>query len=213
MIISILMAGGKGTRLKASCEKPLFKFNNKPLISYTLDNLLNSDVDVVIIALSPHTKKTKEFLIEKGSGEFENLDQKVSYIVTPGEGYINDYNYLLGLLEVFSKDNVVFSINADLPLISSDIINDFLYEYSVQDKDALSVFVPEDVVIGWNIDYAYVFRGLVPTGVNIVRSENIIQEQTDLVVCDKPQLALNINTKHNLQIALNFLKENEYLEK
>ena len=145
MIISILMAGGKGTRLKASCEKPLFKFNNKPLISYTLDNLLNSDVDVVIIALSPHTKKTKEFLIEKGIGEFENLDQKVSYIVTPGEGYINDYNYLLGLLEVFSKDNVVFSINADLPLISSDIINDFLYEYSVQDKDALSVFVPRRV--------------------------------------------------------------------
>lgn len=206
------MAGGKGTRLNASCEKPLFKFNDKPLISYTLDNLLSSDVDIVIIALSPYTIETREFLIKNGIGEFESLNQRVSYIVTPGEGYVNDYNYLLGLLEVFSKDNVIFSINADLPLVSSDIINYCLFEYDVQDKDALSVFVPEDVVIGWDIDYGFVFDGLVPTGVNIVRSENIIQEQTDLVVCDKPQLALNINTKHNLQIALNFLKENNVLE-
>ena len=207
------MAGGRGTRLKASCEKPLFSFVNKPLISYVLDNLLESDVDIVIIALSPHTVKTREFLVKNGIGEFENLNQEVSYIVTPGEGYVNDYNYLLGLLEGFSKDNVVFSINADLPLVSSDIINYCLFEYSIQDKDALSVFVPEDVVVGWDIDYAYVFKSLVPTGVNIVRSENIIQEHVDLVVCDKPQLALNINTKHNLQIALKFLKENKYLEK
>ena len=75
MIISILMAGGRGTRLKASCEKPLFSFVNKPLISYVLDNLLESDVDIVIIALSPHTVKTREFLVKNGIGEFENLNR------------------------------------------------------------------------------------------------------------------------------------------
>lgn len=209
MIIGILMAGGKGTRLNTPVEKPLYKFNNKNLLSCTLDNLLKSNVDIVIIALSPHTINTKNFLVNHGCKEFKDLSQKVSYIVTPGEGYIKDYNFLLSLLESFSLDNTVFSINADLPLVSYDIINSILMEYECQDRDALSVFVPEELFIEWDIDYGYAFEGIVPTGVNIVRSENIIQEQTDLIVSDKPQLALNINTLHNHKIAKKFLKENK----
>lgn len=208
MIIGVIMSGGKGTRLNSSCEKPLFDFNGDFLIQCTLNNLLNSNVDIVVIALSPYTPYTEEFLVDNGVVLFKDLTQKVSYIITPGNGYVEDYNYLLEMFEEFSKDNVVFSINVDLPLISSNIINYFLDEYFSHSFDALSVFVPESLLIDLDVDYGYVFEGVVPVGVNIVRSENIVQEQYDLVVCDKPQLALNINTKHNLQIALNFLKEN-----
>ena len=39
MIYAIVMAGGRGTRLKVNVEKPLFKLHGKPLIKYVLDNI------------------------------------------------------------------------------------------------------------------------------------------------------------------------------
>lgn len=42
MIYAIVMAGGRGTRLKVNVEKPLFKLHGKPLIKYVLDNISSS---------------------------------------------------------------------------------------------------------------------------------------------------------------------------
>ena len=42
MIYAIVMAGGRGTRLKVDVEKPLFKLHGKPLIKYVLDNISSS---------------------------------------------------------------------------------------------------------------------------------------------------------------------------
>ena len=39
MIIALVMAGGKGLRLKSDIEKPLYPLNDKPLMSYVLDNI------------------------------------------------------------------------------------------------------------------------------------------------------------------------------
>lgn len=56
MIYAIVMAGGRGTRLKVDVEKPLFKLHGKPLIKYVLDNISSSKlVEDVVIAVSPHT--------------------------------------------------------------------------------------------------------------------------------------------------------------
>ena len=56
MIYAIVMAGGRGTRLKVDVEKPLFKLHDKPLIKYVLDNISSSKlVEDVVIAVSSHT--------------------------------------------------------------------------------------------------------------------------------------------------------------
>ena len=63
MIYAILMAGGRGNRLKVPVEKPLFKLHDKPLIKYVLDNINASKlIDDVIIAVSPNTCETTEYL-------------------------------------------------------------------------------------------------------------------------------------------------------
>ena len=63
MICAIVMAGGRGTRLKVDVEKPLFKLHDKPLIKYVLDNLSSSKlVEDVVIAVSYHTPKTTDYL-------------------------------------------------------------------------------------------------------------------------------------------------------
>ena len=71
MIYAILMAGGMGTRLKVPEEKPLFKLRDKPLIKYVIDNLNASKlIDEIVIAVSPNTGKTTEYL---RSWKFQNL--------------------------------------------------------------------------------------------------------------------------------------------
>ena len=72
--------------------------------------------------------------------------------------------------------------------------------YLANDKDALSVIVPVEVFERLGLKYSYEFNGCVPSGLNILRSENIIQDETQLVL-EKVELALNINTIPDSEIA------------
>ena len=75
MIYAILMAGGRGTRLKVPCEKPLFELHDKPLIKYVLDNLKESKlIDKIIITVSPHSCETTRYL-ESLDDDFEILNK------------------------------------------------------------------------------------------------------------------------------------------
>ena len=199
MIYAILMAGGRGTRLKVPCEKPLFKLHDKPLIKYVIDNLESSKfINKTIIAVSPNTPETTDYL-KSLNGEFKILD-------TSGEDYLTDLSYLLDYFEKKSKDDVLVFINADLPFISSKTIDYVIDYYLNSDKDALSVVVPVKIFEDLGLDYTYEYEGNVPSGLNILRSENIIQDETQLVI-PEVELALNVNTIPDSQIA-----ENLYFE-
>ena len=99
MIYAILMAGGMGTRLKVPQEKPIFKLHDKPLIKYVLDNLESSRlVDKVVIAVSPNTVETTQYL-KSLNGDFEILP-------TSGEDYLKDLSYVLDYFENKSKNDI-----------------------------------------------------------------------------------------------------------
>lgn len=193
MIYAILMAGGMGTRLKVPQEKPIFKLHDKPLIKYVLDNLESSRlVDKVVIAVSPNTVETTQYL-KSLNGDFEILP-------TSGEDYLKDLSYVLDYFEKKSKNDILLFINADLPFISSETIDQVLNYYLKSDKDALSVVVPVEVFQDLGLDYYYEFNGCVPSGLNVLRSENILQDENQLVL-RKVELALNINTIPDSKIA------------
>ena len=193
MIYAILMAGGMGTRLKVPEEKPLFKLRDKPLIKYVIDNLNASKlIDEIVIAVSPNTGKTTEYL-RSLNGNFKILD-------TSGKDYLKDLSYILDYFEKNSKKDILLFINADLPFISTETIDYVLDYYLKSDKDALSVLVPVEVYEKLGLEYSYEFDGKVPSGLNILRSENIIQDENQLVL-SKVELALNINTIPDSEIA------------
>ena len=172
MIYAILMAGGMGTRLKVPCEKPLFKLHDKPLINYVIDNLDASRfIDKIIIAVSPNTLETTNYL-KSLNGNFEILD-------TSGKDYLTDLSYILDYFEKKSQDDVLLFINADLPFISTETIDYVLEYYLNSDKDALSVLVPVEIFEDLGLDYSYEFEGNVPSGLNVLRSINIVQDQYD----------------------------------
>lgn len=193
MIYAILMAGGKGTRLEVPCEKPLFKLKEVPLIKYVLDNLNQSKlIDKIIIAVSPNTCKTTQYL--------KSLDYDFEILDTSGKDYLTDLSYVLDYFEKKSKDDTLLFINADLPFICAETIDDVLNHYFKSDKDALSVLVPVEIFEELGLDYSYEFDGNVPSGLNILRSENIIQEESNIVI-PKVELALNINTLLDSKVA------------
>ena len=66
--------------------------------------------------------------------------------------------------------------------------------------------VPVEIFEDYNIDYEYEFEGNVPSGLNILRSENVIQDEVILKV-PKVEFAFNINT---VEAALEF---NRFLKK
>ena len=187
------MAGGRGTRLKVPCEKPLFKLHDKPLIKYVIDNLKESKlIDKIIIAVSPNTLETTRYLDSLG-GDFQILD-------TSGDDYLTDLSYILDYFEKKSKKDTLLFINADLPFISTETIDYVLNYYFDSSKDALSTVVPVEIFKDLGLDYSYEFNGNVPSGLNVLRSENIVQDE-DILVIPKVELALNINTIPDSKVA------------
>lgn len=196
MIYAIVMAGGRGTRLKVDVEKPLFKLHDKPLIKYVLDNISSSKlVEDVVIAVSSHTQETTKYL-ESLNGNFQILN-------TSGIDYLNDLSYILTLFESKSKNDILLFINADLPFISGKTIDFVLTKYLESAKDSLSTQVPVEIFKKLDLEYSYEFNGSVPSGLNVLRSVNEIQEEEQLIL-PKIELALNINTLKDSIVAEKF---------
>ncbi|WP_297828406.1 NTP transferase domain-containing protein [uncultured Methanobrevibacter sp.] len=199
MIYAILMAGGMGTRLKVPVEKPLFKLHDKPLIKYVIDNLNASKlIDEIVIAVSPNTVETTRYL-ESLNDEFRILD-------TSGKDYLTDLSFILDYFEKISSEDTLLFINADLPFISTETIDYVLEYYSNSTKDALSILVPVEIFEDLGLNYSYEFNGNVPSGLNVLRSVNIVQDEDQLVI-PKVELALNINTIPDSEIAEKLYKE------
>jgi bifunctional UDP-N-acetylglucosamine pyrophosphorylase / glucosamine-1-phosphate N-acetyltransferase len=61
----IILAGGKGKRMGSELPKPLFPINNRPMIQYLIDSVLESGVDKEpIIVVSPSNKEMIEDSLE-----------------------------------------------------------------------------------------------------------------------------------------------------
>ena len=193
MIYAILMAGGRGTRLEVTCEKPLFKLRDKPLIKYVIDNLKESKlIDKIVIAVSHHTRETTLYL--------NSLDEEFQILDTSGDDYLTDLSYILDYFEKKSSEDTLLFINADLPFISTETIDYVLDYYSRSLKDALSTLVPVEIFKDLGLNYSYEFNGYVPSGLNVLRSVNIVQEEDQLII-PKRELALNINTLLDSKVA------------
>ncbi len=207
MIIALIMAGGLSTRLKSNIEKPLFEFNNKHLIDYVLDNLKQSKlIDSIVVAVSPNTPNTQEYLKTKNFLNLEyNIDYDTNYYIeSPGEGYLDDLSYLLDFFEKISSNNTLVVLNADLPFISSFIIDDIIEEYFKINKPALSVQIPVDVYKKYNISFSYEYNGFVPAGFNILKSVNKIQDQYEFTREDI-EFAFNLNSLEDVDLAYKLL--------
>jgi adenosylcobinamide-phosphate guanylyltransferase len=200
-ITALVMAGGKGTRMQLAQEKPLIKVCGKPVIEYVLEALRNAKkIDHIIVATSTSTPKTAKYL-----SQFP-----VQVVETPGKDYVSDMGYAsqtLGL-EVF------LAIAADLPLVTGEVLDKIVERYECCGKPALTVAVPLSTKekLGMCIEYSFKMddKDVVPVGINVIDGRKRYGDEwldQDIFLLDHEELAVNINTVQELQLAERLLDD------
>ena len=196
-VTALVMAGGKGTRMKLREEKPMVKVGGKPMIQHVLDALRKvGEVDEIVVAVSKHTPRTAEAM--------ERFSVKV--LETPGKDYVSDVQYAVKKLKL----NIVLTISADLPLVTNEIIDEVIECYERCGKPALVVVVPAEVRERFGLEVDYIFeekgRRLVPTGINLIDGRRIDEAELEeeVWVIDREEVAMNVNTSKDLEIVERF---------
>ncbi|MEM1856018.1 MAG: NTP transferase domain-containing protein [Candidatus Methanomethylicaceae archaeon] len=200
---AIIMAGGKGERLKINIEKPLLTIGNKPIIKRIIDVLKEITlINKIVIAVSPHTPNTKTYL-----SSFNDI----LIIETEGIGYHEDLKKLIKGL----GNGIFIIISADLPFLSSDIINFIINKYLEEKKPALTVMVPLSEFLKYGINATYIIKlsdsYFVPCGINIIDGAKIDELYIDeaILIMNNHRLCFNINTFSDYLKALEYFKEFE----
>ncbi|MCX8175664.1 MAG: NTP transferase domain-containing protein [Candidatus Bathyarchaeota archaeon] len=192
---ALVMAGGRGERLKVEEEKPLLKLKGKPLIQYVVEALKKVvAVDRIVVVTSKYTPKTASMV--------QSL--QVEVLEAPGKGYIADLCYAVKKLGLKGP---IMVVSADLPLISHEVLNMVIEYFKQRGKPALSVMVSRQVFerLGLTPSLTLNVNGnlLVPAGINIVSDEIIggggIEEEK--MVLDVEEVAVNVNTVEDLNVA------------
>jgi adenosylcobinamide-phosphate guanylyltransferase len=190
-MIGLVMAGGKGSRMKIDDEKLLLKYVH-PTILHVIFALQNSECFSKIIATSsPHSPKTKEMIQNAGIEIFE----------TPGDGYVKDLNLVLK-----SINDDIFVVSGDLALLDEEIVTKIVKAHN---PDGLwtSYLVTKDFAnsLGLKPKYAITFQNkeCYFTGISIVNAKEINNldsvEEIYHILNDK-RIAFNLNTKEDYNL-------------
>jgi adenosylcobinamide-phosphate guanylyltransferase len=194
-MLAIIMAGGMGKRMLSKEEKLMMLIKGKPIISYVFNALKNSNCfDKIIALISNNTPKTAQFLANMGA-EVAN---------SSGYDYVKDLNYALELI----KPNKAFIISGDMPLIDSNTIKKIVSSFDRCQKPCLTVMVSKEVFDDLDMDANYCLEHngkiICNSGISIIdssRVKGLSNIEEEYLIMDKIQLALNVNTKHELQLA------------
>ena len=190
-MIGLVMAGGKGTRMDISNEKLLLEYK-KPVIFHVIDALKNSHCfSQVIVATSPNSPDTKHVLEQN----------RIETLSTPGNGYVNDLNFLLQKMS-----GSVFVTSGDLPLLDEEIIQVITEKFNsenvwtsflVSKKFLNSLGLESSLLVNSdNIECTY-------TGISIINAnkiKNLNSVKENYIILDDKRIAFNLNTRKDYEL-------------
>ncbi len=201
---AVVMAGGMGKRLGFE-EKPLTLIRGRPMISCVLEALLGSDnIGRIFVATSPRVEKTNLWL-----ADFIKHHGNVRMILTKGDGFVND---MASAVEEAGITGSVLITMADLPLVTSALIDRIIRKYRDMNTPALSVHMGLEAFtrLGLRPDTVFHKNGgfIVPCGINILEAGRIREVQEDYnLILDDDELALNVNSPEDLAACERYLKK------
>ena len=199
-LIAAIMCGGRASRMQhGGIEKPLLKIDGIAMVERVILALAGSGrFDRILAAISSNTPKTKELLKSKG----------IETIETPGEGYSNDLSYLLSKL----KSQRVMVVPSDIPLLNSQIISEILdaVDSSSSRKEkrpAISIILEKGFVERTGAKPSIVVDQYCHSGITIFNTISVGTEPVEeyYLVMNRKEIALNVNTKEELELAKKLL--------
>ncbi len=190
-MIGIIMAGGKGTRMKLEDEKLLLKYK-KPVILHVIEALKESRCFSKIIAVtSPNSPKTKQ-LVKQAD---------VEIIDTLGTDYVYDLNLVLRSL----NDYALVS-SGDLPFLDSEIIKNIVKMHKLENAWT-SFVVTKGFLDSLHLqsDFKILHEGqdCFFTGISIIdanKIKNLKHVKEAFQILDDKRIAFNLNTKQDYEL-------------
>lgn len=200
---ALIMAGGMGKRLSKD-EKPLTLLLGKPLISYVLRALSDAqNIDCIYVVTTQKVKKTREWLYN-----FKNKQKNIEVIETPGKGFVND---MILAVEKARISKEIFIIMADIPMVTSNLIDRIIEKYHTINTPALSVHMRLEMYnrLGLRPDIVFHRDGklIVPCGINILNADKIREEQEDYNLILEDEIIINVNTVKELRLCEKLIKQ------
>jgi GTP:adenosylcobinamide-phosphate guanylyltransferase len=199
-MIAAIMCGGKGSRIKNSIdmEKPLLKLKGKTMIEIVLYALAEShEFDKIIGVTSSNTPKTHAFVNCYLALLMTDL------IKTEGISYSKDLSIVLNKL----KPATIFVVPADLPLLSTRVVQKVLNKYYAV-SPCVSIVSDYKFVVNMGIKPSLVLninsKEYCHTGISIIDSSKVMGFATlkeYYIIMNEKEIAVNVNTKEELEIA------------
>jgi adenosylcobinamide-phosphate guanylyltransferase len=198
---ALIMAGGKGKRMKLPIEKPLLAFLGRPLIEWVVDAVKSAKkVSEFYIVTSENAPETEKKCLKDG----------LNVMRTDGKGYHDDLKQAILKAKLLCP---VLTIPADLPAVTGKFLDKVVIAYEDGGKDALAVFVPisarealELSVSSTDLHEEVLYA---VSGVNIIDGTKVLEEKIDTsaIITGEIEVLLNINTLKDLAIAEKVLRE------
>lgn len=189
---AIIVAAGKGSRMKADCPKQFIEVLGKPILYYTLKAFEKSEIDEIIIVVS------EEYLeyVQKEIVEKYDLKKVIKVIQGGNERYESVYNGLA----LLNDSNYILVHDGARPFIEVDMINRVIHEVEVCDavivgvksKDTVKVVNEEGFVqmtpnrnYVWNIQTPQAFAyDLLKNAYDIIVKEKYTSITDDAMVVE-----------------------------
>ena len=192
-LTAFIMAGGRASRMRMQTEKPLLKIGPRTMLECVINALQNStEVDRIIVTVSNRTPMTAQKAVEL----------EVEVMMTPGDGFVEDMQYAIKK----SHASEALIVCADLPFLTSKLVEMVVEEFRRNRKPSLAVVVPFEAAEKLGIKPTNVIDNggkLIPVGVNMIDGQRIEEPELDqsLFIVDSDALALNVNTTQELHLA------------
>lgn len=141
-IDAVLMAGGKGERLKPLTDKtpkPLLKVGDKSIIDYNIDQLLKFGVERINITVNYLAEQIENHFIEERDGVKVTCIREPRYLGTMGS---------IKLVPRFYHDSILV-MNSDL--FTNIDFEDFYYAFKNSDADIAVAAVPYSFAVPYGI--------------------------------------------------------------
>ncbi len=167
--IAIVMAAGKGTRMKSDLPKVLFPVCNRPMIEYVLDALEKGGIDRILIVVGYRSDLVRETLAHRTNVEFVEQTEQL------GTGHA----VMMCREQITAHDGLVMVVAGDCPMIQVESIRKLIEPYST--AESAQAAVPACILGTAHKDQPFglgrIFRDAAGEFVGIVEEKDATEEQ------------------------------------
>lgn len=125
-IQAIILAAGKGTRMKSDMPKCAYPFFNRPMIRYIINSCNNANIKDICVIVGHKKEAIKDILKDSVSYAYQEEQLGTAHAVLKAKSFFKD------------KEGVTIILPGDMPLIKSKMISD-LIEYHINNNNDLTV--------------------------------------------------------------------------